>query len=137
MVPVTIKAIALAALLVSTSAVTQAAEPAVTLHCSGKTWHAVGVTGELPTDALLRIDDNGTYIAITAVGTGQSDKPPRPATNVESVGSIQLRSTAEGQPPADAWFNINRYTGELVVAPTGSGGKGFFVGSCKKADPLF
>lgn len=122
------------------AAAASAAEPTagdVSLHCTGKTWRMLSSSDEIPTDAILRIDNAGTYISISGVGSGQSDKRPRAASNVESVGSIQLQSAVSGQPPLDAWFNVNRYTGELLVAPTGSGGKAFFLGSCKNAQPLF
>ena len=137
MTSVTNVVLVFAAALMTIPTQAQAAGSETILHCNGTTWRSVGVTGELPTDALVRIDSNGTYIAISGVGSGQSDKPPRAVTTVESVGSLQLRSAAQGQPPAEAWFNINRYSGDLTVAPTGSGGKTFFLGKCKKAEPLF
>ena len=112
-------------------------EPDIELHCSGRSWRVIGSAEEVPTDALVRIDEHGTYIAITAVGTGQSNKRPRKATNIESVGAIVLQGAAAGDPPIEAWFNINRYSGELVVAPVISGGKILFLGSCRKSDPLF
>lgn len=116
----------------------QPTDAAITLHCSGKSWPPHFHPNEIPTDALVRINGEGTYIEIAAVGSGQSPSKPRMVSSAEGVGSIKLQSAAAGQPPLEAWFNLNKYSGELIVSPpSGSGGKVLFMGNCRPASPLF
>lgn len=132
-----LKALVIGFVLAYTSAAV-ATEPSVVLHCAGKSWPPQFHPNEVLTDAIVRIDEQGSYIEISAVGSGQSPNKPRMVTSAESVGSITLRSASEGKPPFEAWFNLNKYTGELIVSPpSGQGGKIFFMGSCKAAKPLF
>jgi len=117
----------------------QSIPPKVTvLYCPGKSWRSVVGTEEIATDAVVRIADRDTYVEINGVGSGLAQEPPGVVSSMEVAGSITLQSAAVGGPEIEASYNLNRYSGELIVMPSPSGsGKLLFRGVCKPAKPLF
>jgi len=54
---------------------------------------------------------------------------------MQVAGVITLSSAFQGQPDIKANYNLNRYSGSLVVFPAEQ--KALFSGDCKRAVPLF
>jgi hypothetical protein len=87
---------------------------------------------------MLKLNKTCTY-ALLAVGLAAAlPVLAADSTTLHCSGkSWSMQLSIEGNPSIDAWFNINRFTGDLIVSPTEKGKKIIFMGSCKSAKPLF
>ena len=107
------------------------------LYCTGSSYNSQILSGEFPTNALVRVAANSTYIEINSVGYGATKGKLEMASSMEGIGVFKMQSAAKGLPALDAGFSLNIYSGQLVVYPTTQNqGKVFFTGSCKETKPI-
>ena len=89
---------------------------------------------ELQTDGIVIIKKTFFYIHINGLLVGKTLISDIKIYDTFAVGHINASSDYNDRPPLKADFNLNRFTGDLIMLDKA---KPIFYGKCKTAKPLF